>query len=277
MAYPTFSYAKKGALVRLTYLVVAALYYVLRTITGLRDRGVVVLCYHSVSKAQRASFERQMRHVAGRVRPLDGVTSPSVPSSAVVVTFDDAFECLLDNVLPITRRLAIPISVFAVTGNCGRTPGWAIDRLHPDRGERTMTEEQLRYLSGQPDCLIGSHTVSHRALATLVHDEVEKELTDSRNFLVGLLGTEVDYLALPHGSYTPEVLSLAAKAGYQKVLTLDEIASPENWAAGTIGRFSVSPDMWITEFVLTAHGAYAWLYGWRRWLRAVRASIRRRA
>lgn len=272
MEHPEFSYAKKGLVVRLVYLLVALCSAFSRTLFG-SAAGVVVLCFHSVSTRQRPAFERQMQYIQNRAANLNQIEGISDNDSLVLVTFDDAFECLLKNVVPVVRDLKIPIGIFAVTENLAKAPAWLAGSGHPDASLPTMSPEQLWQLAKEPEIIIGSHSVSHRRLGDLPVDEVDIELTASKASLEKMLGTRCDYLALPHGSYRPEVIELAQRCGYSKVLTLDEIARPSRWPAGTVGRFSVSPDMWMIEFVLTVHGAYAWLYAWRNLIRRARSSL----
>ncbi len=272
MSYQTFSYAKKGPIVRLIYLFIALLSLVLRQAFG-RATGVVVLCFHSVTDRQRQAFKRQMQYIKGRAVSLDHIKVASDSDALVVVTFDDAFECLLDNVVPVVRDLQVPIAIFAVSDSLGKTPTWLSGSEHPDTNLPTMSAEQLRKLAEEPGCIIGSHSASHRRLGDLPTVEVDFELAMSKASLENVLGIQCQYLALPHGSYRPDVIDLAIRHDYRTVLTLDEIALPSRWPIGTVGRFSVSPDMWMIEFVLTVHGAYAWLYTWRSWIRRLRLSF----
>jgi peptidoglycan/xylan/chitin deacetylase (PgdA/CDA1 family) len=272
MTRPEFSYAKKGLLVRLAYLFIALCSFIMQRAFG-RPVGVVVLCFHSVITKQRPAFERQMQYIKKRAVSLDSIKDASDTRAPVVVTFDDAFECLLENVVPVVRDLQVPIAIFAVSGNLGKTPAWLSGSGHPDASLPTMSAEQLRQLAGQPGFVIGSHSTSHRRLGDLPAAEVEFELTTSKASLENVLGVTCDHLALPHGSYRPEVIQLAIRHDYRSVLTLDEIALPSRWPAGTVGRFSVSPDMWMIEFMLTVHSAYSWLYAWRSWIRRLRSSF----
>jgi peptidoglycan/xylan/chitin deacetylase (PgdA/CDA1 family) len=270
MGHPGFSYAKKGLLVRLVYLSIALLNFLLCRVLG-RSVGVVVLCFHSVTVEQRPAFMRQMQYIKNHAVGLDQIEGAADTDTRVVVTFDDAFECLLENVVPVVRDLQVPIAVFAVSGNFGKAPAWLSGSGHPDADLPTMSEEQLRRLAGELGVIIGSHSASHRRLGDLAVSEIAIELATSKESLENVLGVPCQYLALPHGSYRPEVIELAIGHGYRKVLTLDEIAMPYRWPAGTVGRFSASPDMWMIEFVLTVQGAYAWLYAWRSWIRCLRS------
>ena len=60
------TYGKRGALVRLLYLMVAMVWYVL-SLGGRLGRGsVVVLCYHGIRGDQCKSFRWQMSRVSGK-------------------------------------------------------------------------------------------------------------------------------------------------------------------------------------------------------------------
>lgn len=265
-------YAKKGLGVRLAYLTVALARYSQIRLLGANRRRVVVLCYHAVTEAQAAAFARQMEHIRGKAVALDGAENAS--DGSVVVTFDDAFAGLLTHAIPAIRQQNIPVAIFAVTGCLGRHPTWLVGTGHADERLPTMTEAQLREVAADPLCTIGSHSVSHRRLGDLPASDVAHELQASRGEIQRLTQIPCDFLALPHGSWRPEVLEMAQRAGYRSVLTLEELASPERWPKGTIGRFTVSPDMWMIEFKLTVVGAYNWLYGWRRTMRKIKGAIR---
>jgi peptidoglycan/xylan/chitin deacetylase (PgdA/CDA1 family) len=272
MPYPGFSYAKKGVLVRLAYLLVALITFAVRRVLR-RPSGVVALCYHSVIASQHSVFEQQMKYISKYAVSLRQVEEANDSDVMVAVTFDDAFECLLENVVPVVSKLRVPIAIFAVSGNLGSIPSWLSSSGHPDANLSTMSAEQLRRLANEPGYTIGSHSASHRHLGDLPAAELDVELASSKSLLENATGLPCDYLALPHGSYGPAVIEIANRLGYRRVLTLDEIALPSRWPTGTVGRFSASPDMWKIEFMLTVHGAYAWLYGWRAWIRRLRMSL----
>jgi peptidoglycan/xylan/chitin deacetylase (PgdA/CDA1 family) len=80
-----------------------------------------------------------------------------------------------------------------------------------------MTWEQLLEMS-QHGIRTGSHTYSHRVLATLPSELQSCELRESKLRLETRLGTSVRTLAYPVGGYqhfTPETMQLAKEAGYE--------------------------------------------------------------
>lgn len=265
-------YGRCGLFVRASYLVVAGVFYLL-TGAGHRGRGRrAVLCYHGVAREQRERFRRQMTRIADRAVACavgdGGKHEAQDRSIRVCITFDDAFENLLENALPILDSLGIPATVFAVPGNLGRTPQWRISQSHPEHKERIMTAEQLRGICSG-NIAIGSHTLTHPALTELSAEQIRWELAESKRNLEEMLGRPVVDLALPHGACSDVVLDIARETGYRRVYTLE----PRAWTQSdgiAVPRFSMSPDAWGIEFYLTCAGAYAWLGPWRRFVRAIR-------
>lgn len=189
------------------------------------------------------------------------------------MTFDDAFANLLDNAIPILERYQVPAMIFAVADNLGNHPRWRMPDGHPEANEPTMTAEQLQAASNNPLIRIGSHTMTHPNLVTIPDDQLRFELGESKRKLEETVGYLIVDLALPHGSYNDQVLSEALKAGYKRIYTLDPKPYDPSSANPVIGRFSVSPDVWKNEFLLTCAGAYSWLYPWRKLIRGIRRWI----
>jgi peptidoglycan/xylan/chitin deacetylase (PgdA/CDA1 family) len=89
----------------------------------------------------------------------------------------------------------------------------------PDRARQDaelMTWDQIREVA-QRGIAIGSHTHSHRVLATIPVETQREELATSKSILERELGQPVRSLSYPVGNYqhfTNETQSLAAECGY---------------------------------------------------------------
>ena len=243
-------------------MVVAWLAFRLQRISR-KDNRLIVLCYHGIRKEQAELFTRQIRFCR---QPFEH----DCHVRNVILTFDDAFANLLDYAVPILEQFRIPAIIFAVTGNLGKRPCWNMPKGHPERNEMTMAEDQLLAVSKNPLIQIGSHTMTHPNLTVICQDQLRFELVESKKKLESIVGYSIDSLALPHGAYNDQVLEEAVKAGYSKIYTLDPRPYDASSEDPRIGRFSMSPDTWKTEFVLTCAGAYSWLYPWRRMIRKIR-------
>lgn len=127
------------------------------------------------------------------------LTGRPLPDNAVFLTFDDGY---LDNyaaAFPLLKSYGMTASFFIITSRMGQ-PG-------------RMTASQIMEMSAA-GMYIGSHTVSHRPLATLAKWENTLELEKSKACLEDLLGKEVGVIAYPYGSYNDDTLAAAREAGY---------------------------------------------------------------
>lgn len=248
-------YDKKGTLIRCIYLFISISIYILTLGGRFFKKNSVVLCYHGILSTQQERFAWQIEAIN------------NYKFKNVLITFDDAFENLIKNSLPILKKFHVSAIIFAVPGNLGKTPQWDIATDHPEYKEKLMAVEQLAALSQEHLFRIGSHTLTHPDLAKITQEKVKQELVQSRRSLEMLLNYPIEDLALPHGSYNNAVLEMAKEAGYKRIYTLQpKRVSERTLSEGTIGRFSMSPNVWKIEFLLTCAGAYSWLANFRLFL-----------
>jgi peptidoglycan/xylan/chitin deacetylase (PgdA/CDA1 family) len=125
-----------------------------------------------------------------------------VPENSLVITFDDGWADNYTNVFPILREYGLIATIFVITGSVGQS--------------NYMNWNQLREMS-EAGISIQSHTVSHKPLAQLRKAEVGYELETSKKTIEDHLGTQVNFLSLPHGVYNKQVFESAQDAGYQAV------------------------------------------------------------
>jgi len=249
----------------------AGLSYLLSFGGRLGRGGAVVLCYPGVSEEQGRAFARQMSGIAPRAVPLarlpeTGSYRLGTPPR-VCVTFDDGFENLLANAVPVLEQLGVPATLFVVPENLGRPPHWTMRPGHPDARERLMDALQVRKLVHDHGWRVESHTLTHAHLPSLPAAEVRRELSESKAALESALGVPITAVAFPHGAYNQTVLEEARRTGYVSACTLE----PRLYRGGQehrIGRFLMSPDAWSLEFYLTCAGAYVWVNTCRRLLTA---------
>jgi len=267
-------YGKRGSIVRILYLGVALFWWLCSGFGLFYRNRMIVFCYHGILNHQRHKFRRQMIRIAKRVISGDAIDAnygnrkQKLPS--ICLTFDDAFENLITNAFPILMELNLPATIFVVTGNLGTTPGWSMPPGHPEKNERTMTWDQIKATSANELFQFGSHTLTHPNLTHISDSCIQNELVESKNNLEEQLGTLVTGLALPYGAYDDRIIQMAQDVGYKRIFTLDHLPVIGVDPKRRVGRFSMSPDIWEIEFILTCSGAYAWLYPWRRLLGGIR-------
>jgi peptidoglycan/xylan/chitin deacetylase (PgdA/CDA1 family) len=221
----------------------------------------VVLMYHSVKRAERERFVRQMAQLVKLVSPVQAdfmEEKMGQDRNYVAVTFDDGYQSILENAVPVLLEKCIPATVFVPTKFLGNGPDWITDEKCRDIRETLFSVHDLKYLR-KNGVLIGSHSVTHRPLTALSQAEALTELTESRQVLERILGEKVVLFALPYGASSPDVLRLSREAGYDRVFLCAPWCSRSNDEGHVAGRIEVSPGDWPLEYRLKIRGAYQWL------------------
>jgi peptidoglycan/xylan/chitin deacetylase (PgdA/CDA1 family) len=127
---------------------------------------------------------------------------------------------------PVLERLGVPATVFVPTEYAGSQQPMAWAGM--SRWLGTPFEPELECMSwdelrGLRDAgwEIGSHTRTHRDLATLTDAELDAELRGSREECEAEIGRPCRGLAYPFSSFDARVKRAAAAAGYEAALILD--------------------------------------------------------
>lgn len=92
-----------------------------------------------------------------------------------------------------------------------------------EQGAELMTWQQVREMKARGHG-IGSHSMSHRVLATLDRSAQEREIRQSRRELEAILGASVTSFAYPVGGpahYNADSVDLARRAGYARAFTFN--------------------------------------------------------
>jgi peptidoglycan/xylan/chitin deacetylase (PgdA/CDA1 family) len=172
------------------------------------------------------------------------LSSPTVPFSRglVSLTFDDGWDSIYTNGLPILQAHNMVSTQFIATGLVG-TPGY-------------MTVPQIAAFqtAGHE---IGSHTVSHPDLTTLTTVDLISELSGSKAFLeTNGFGPITDF-ASPYGAYNPTVIS-AIKTYYASHRSVDMgFNSKDNFDAYNLKVQDIGIDTTTTQVAAWATQAAA--------------------
>ena len=133
-----------------------------------------------------------------------------------VLTFDDGYAGVCTLAAPYLFAQDIPFTAYLTTDKLGR--------------DGYLSSAQVRALSENPLCTIGSHLVTHPMTRFLSAAAVRAELVNSKIALEALLHAPVKHLAFPFGSgyaVSARDVRLARHAGYQSAaLTLPAAFDP---------------------------------------------------
>ncbi len=229
---------------------------------GTGDR-VHVLAYHRVAESGSealapyrvapAAFEEQLRYL--RDHGFTGITfddwslhvvhGASIPSNAVLITFDDGYRDFKDHAWPLLERYGFSATVFLVADQIGGTNSW-------DEGEFGETVplldwREIRELQAA-GARFGSHTASHAWLPDLSWRQVVRELRRSRRVLEQGLGAPVSALAFPWGAFNQPIQLLTGACGYEFGLSTAEGACTANHSLLAMPRLDVAGTDTLDDF-----------------------------
>lgn len=139
------------------------------------------------------------------VRDVENGTTTPV-AKPVILTFDDGWRNQYQYAFPLLKKYRATATFYIYTNHIGK-------RKH------SLTWEEVKEMDAA-GMTIGSHTITHPFLKNLSHDEIKKEIFDSKKILEKELGKPVVHFASPFGDTSPEIVNLIREAGYETGRTI---------------------------------------------------------
>jgi peptidoglycan/xylan/chitin deacetylase (PgdA/CDA1 family) len=196
-----------------------------------------VLCYHSISDLSGSTvlhaygvppdqFQQQLRQLKeSGLRFIDSDEFLSFLhgnsdkfEDSILLTFDDCYQDLLNNALPILEAEQIPAVAFAVTARLGKSNEW--DRSIDATSLPLLDKNGLEWLS-KKRVKIGSHSRTHAKLTKLSAEELTNEITGSLNDLETSGFDRPSLFAYPYGIHNQIVRKAVQDAGIFAAFTVN--------------------------------------------------------
>lgn len=105
----------------------------------------------------------------------------------VILTFDDGYDCLYDNLFPLLKKYNAKAVVYVITGNV-ETGAY-----------HSLSREQITEMAESGLVSFQSHTVTHTPLIALSKEEQAEEYYNSKLYITRLVGKEPFSIAYPEG------------------------------------------------------------------------------
>ncbi|MFD0274845.1 polysaccharide deacetylase family protein [Kitasatospora sp. NPDC127111] len=194
-------------------------------------RGPLVLMYHGIGSrpAERDPYnlfvppeglERQLTTLVERgwtPLTLDRYLNGDVPRRSVLVTFDDGYRSMLDEGLPLLRRLRVPATVFVLPGLLDGTSRW-MARM-PD--EPLLDAAGVRELA-RAGLDVECHGWDHSDLVRTDPEGLDRNVAGAAEALADLLGRRPRAYAYPYGTHDARARRAVAAAGFQVAFSVHE-------------------------------------------------------
>lgn len=135
------------------------------------------------------------------------------PPKPVVLTFDDGYAELYENVYPTLSVLGWGYTVFLVINRIGKTSDW-----EGGAGEPLLDWIQIREMDAA-GVEFGAHTLTHPSLPKIAAKEAMWEVMGSKYALEDSLQSPIRSFAYPYGHYNPAVRHMVEEAGFKLAVT----------------------------------------------------------
>ncbi|MEU4464762.1 polysaccharide deacetylase family protein [Streptomyces sp. NPDC024017] len=187
-------------------------------------RGPLVLMYHGVGRRSAeedffnlfVSPDRLRRQLTALLRrgwtplTLDAYLHRTVPRRSVLLTFDDGYQAMVDEGLPVLRELKVPATVFVLSGLLGGRSRWMAEM--PD--EPLVDAEGVAALA-RAGLDVECHGWDHSGLAAADPTTLSRNVEDAARALRDLTGRRPRAFAYPYGEHDARARRAVAEAGFE--------------------------------------------------------------
>jgi peptidoglycan/xylan/chitin deacetylase (PgdA/CDA1 family) len=186
--------------------------------------NIPILTYHKISDQAELglttvspeNFERQMQALKDLnfvpITFTDLDRPNELPPKAIIITFDDGYESVYTNALPILKKYGFRAVVYIITDYIGKKNTW--ESVSFQQKFRHLSLAQIKILQNN-GMEIASHGKTHRYLSMLDSDEVICEIEESKQYLEKQIGQRIISFCYPYGRSTQRIAKIVEKAGYK--------------------------------------------------------------
>lgn len=164
----------------------------------------------------------------------------------VGITFDDGYQNVHDNALPILQKLGFSATNFIVTGEIAGQNLWA-QRAGSLPAKLMCETSILNWVEGGQE--IGSHTVSHVRLAEIELNTAKEQLEQSKFDLERLLQQKIHSFCYPYGSTNKKIQECVAALGYQRAVTTERGLAMSSDSLYALPRVNILRSTHLLHFI----------------------------
>lgn len=134
----------------------------------------------------------------------------------MALTFDDAYDDVFSNALPILRAAGFTATAYAVSDRVGAFNTWDAETIGARKP--TMTRDQL-VAWRDAGMEVGAHTRTHPHLTRCTDAQLQDEVQGSKHLLESFLGDRVTQFCYPYGDTDERVIAATRAAGFHAAVT----------------------------------------------------------
>ncbi len=185
----------------------------------------------------------------------------NLPKKPVIMTFDDGYDEMHRNALPIMKEFGARATAFILGDRSIKSNTWDVESGF--EGATLMDDDQILEMK-DAGFEIGSHSMTHPDLTRLSERRARKEIFQSKEILEDLLDSPVISFAYPFGSANSLMERLVKEAGYDYGCGV--YSGPPRFAHDKydIRRIPITRKTNAVDFALKILTPYEY-YEWIRW------------
>ncbi len=165
---------------------------------------IPVLVYHSINNdgsnlsLNINDFEKQIIYLKNRnFKTINFDQINNIDKKQIIITFDDGYKDLIDNVLPILKKYNFTATCFVISNLIGTKNSWDLNKKKYTPKDLMDINDIKEWVS--KGMFIGSHSHNHIDLTTLSINELSNELIFSKKNLEDKIGIRINNFCYPYG------------------------------------------------------------------------------
>ncbi len=184
-----------------------------------------------------------------------------LPKKPVILTFDDGYDDVHDNVMPCLKDFGAKATLFVLGDRSVRRNVW--DEPKGVAGATLMSDEKILELH-RAGFEIGSHSMTHLNLTKTSLESAWSEISRSKEVLEDLVEAPVISFAYPFGACDEELKGMIRAAGYEYACGV--FSGPPKFSGDffDIRRIPITNGSNVFDFAVKILTPYEY-YSWIRW------------
>lgn len=160
-----------------------------------------------------SQFERQMQYM--HKKGYKSVSFDEIDKknkNSFIITFDDGYENIYLNALPILKKYNFTATIFLVSECLGKTNTW--DKENKINIHKILTKDQINEML-KAGFSIGSHSKTHSHMLSIKYPDVISEMKESKAQLEKVFNTLIQVFSYPFNEFNKQIKLAAKEAGYK--------------------------------------------------------------
>ena len=224
-------------------------------------KKIPILMYHSICNdkdylsLQISKFEKQLRIIKKlgfqSVHFGENIEQIKKP---LIITFDDGYEDVYLNALPLLRKFNLKATCFVVSNLIGQSNIWDENKKKFIKKKLMNFNQLQRWLNS--NMRIGSHTLNHKNLTTISKENAQKEIFQSKEDLEKEFKIKVEAFSYPYGAYNNLIASYVKENYTYGVTTKRSRFNIKNHNLNLIPRVHINNSSHMIKFYLKINSPY---------------------